>query len=190
VAGDLTNHYEKFQPPERLTLLIEAMARDDRHEAERLQRTCPRKTYTQQDAEFEGRWDMAFDILAVVSIDMRCAWGKLHVLEWVIGNVKDISTGHHVTASLAFRGLCINPLFRRLSRMRAALIRSLAVTQARTRQIRRTHGGREARPPPKQTRPEKSRSAPVRRSYRSGPNGFTAAGASGMSTARRRCGET
>ena len=50
------------------------------------------------------------------------------------------------------------------------------MTQARTRQIRRTQGGSAARPPPKQASPEKSRSMSVRRAYRSGPNGFTAAG--------------
>ena len=72
-----TRHYEQFQPPERLTLLIEAMARDDEGEVERLQRSCPRATFTGRDPQFEDRWSMAFDILAVVSIDLRCLGGKL-----------------------------------------------------------------------------------------------------------------
>ncbi len=82
MAGDPTKLYEQFQPPERLTLLLEAMARDDADEAGRLQRTCPRLTYTMQDAEFGERWAMAFDIMAVVCIDLRAMWAKLHLLEW------------------------------------------------------------------------------------------------------------
>src|SRR4051812_48957539 len=74
VATDPTKLYEQFQPPERLTLLIEAMARDDDAEAQRLQRPCPRIAYTARDPQFEDRWDMAFDILAVVTIDLRCMW--------------------------------------------------------------------------------------------------------------------
>jgi hypothetical protein len=45
---------------------------------------------------------MAFDILAVVSIDLRAMWAKLDVLRWVIGNVHPLATGHHVTATFAF----------------------------------------------------------------------------------------
>ena len=62
-----------FEPPERLTLVIEAMARDDAEEVRRLQQTCPKVTYTERDAEFTDRWTIAFDILAVVSIDLRCS---------------------------------------------------------------------------------------------------------------------
>jgi hypothetical protein len=47
-----TTLYEHFQPPERLTLLLEAMARDDQNEIERLQRSCPRASYTGQDPAF------------------------------------------------------------------------------------------------------------------------------------------
>lgn len=101
-ATEPKRFYEEFTPPERLTLLLEAMARSDEKEAQRLQRTCPRVTYTGQDVEFADRWTMAFDILAVVAIDLRCMWGKLHVLQWVLENTRVIATSHHITATLAF----------------------------------------------------------------------------------------
>src|SRR4029453_18048684 len=80
VSGDPTKLYEQFAPPERLALLIEAMARNDAAEAQRLHRTCPRFTYTGPDVQFTERYTLAFDIMAVISIDLRCAWAKLHVM--------------------------------------------------------------------------------------------------------------
>ena len=102
MAGEATRLYDHFSPPERLALVIEAMARDDAQEAQRLQRSCPRATYTGRDPQFEDRWDMAFDTLAVVSIDLRAMWAKLHVLRWVIDSVHPVATAHNITASLAF----------------------------------------------------------------------------------------
>ena len=81
MAADISRqHYEQFAPPERLTLLIEAMARDDAAESRRLQDTCPRVAYTGPDVRFTERYTLAFDIMAVVTIDLRCAWAKLHVM--------------------------------------------------------------------------------------------------------------
>jgi hypothetical protein len=102
VATDPTKLYEQFQPPERLTLLIEAMARDDAAEAQRLHRTCPRATYTAQDPQFEDRWDMAFDIMAVVNIDLWCLCGKLRVMRCALGGIRDMAVAHRITAALAF----------------------------------------------------------------------------------------
>ena len=51
MATDPTKLYDRFEPPERLTLVLEAMAGDDDGEVGRLQRSCPRRTYTQQDAQ-------------------------------------------------------------------------------------------------------------------------------------------
>jgi hypothetical protein len=94
--------YDRFEPPERLTLVIEAMARDDAREAERLQRTCPRFSYTGPDVQFTERYTLAFDIMAVVTIDLRCVWGKLQVMRCVLGGIRDMAVAHKVTAALAF----------------------------------------------------------------------------------------
>src|SRR5688572_32439728 len=90
--------YDQFQPPERLTLLIEAMARDDAAEARRLQDSCPRRSYTGPDVLFTERYTLAFDVMAVVTIDLRCAWAKLHVMRCVLGGIRDMAVAHKVTA--------------------------------------------------------------------------------------------
>jgi hypothetical protein len=102
VATEPKRLYDQFAPPERLTLLIEAMARDDAAEAERLQRTCPRVSYTGPDVRFTERYTLAFDIMAVVTIDLRCMWGKLHVMRCVLGGIRDMAVAHKITAALAF----------------------------------------------------------------------------------------
>ena len=102
MATEPTRLYEQFAAAERLTLLLEAMARDDAAEAQRLRRTCPRATYTSEDPEFEDRWTMAFDIMSVVCIDLRCLWGKLTVLRWVLGEVREMATAQNITAAFAF----------------------------------------------------------------------------------------
>ena len=86
-------------PTPRFRLAVERL--EDPDEVGRLQRSCHRHSYTMPDAEFGQRWEMAFDIMAVVCIDLRAMWAKLHVLEWVVGDARQIATGHHVTAGLA-----------------------------------------------------------------------------------------
>ena len=95
--------YDRLKPPERLTLTLEALARNDEEEAGRVRGSCPRSTYSGPDAAFDDRWSVAFDIAAVVTIDLRCMWGKLHVLHWVIADVMpDLATALLVTAGLGF----------------------------------------------------------------------------------------
>ena len=79
-GGNYDKLYDRLKPQERLTLYIEAMARDDAAESSRIQSTCPRSTYTGPDPRFYERLSMAFDVTAVVTIDLRCMWGKLHLL--------------------------------------------------------------------------------------------------------------
>src|SRR5690349_21783090 len=95
--------YDQLKPAERLRLVLEAMARDDATESQRLHGTCPRGSFTGPDRKFSDRIEMAFAVASVVLVDLRCMWGKLHMLQWVRGNVvKDLVTAQHVTAALAF----------------------------------------------------------------------------------------
>jgi hypothetical protein len=95
--------YDRLKPPERLTLLLEAMARDDAAEARRLTDSCPVRSYSGPDHGFHGRLDMAFGTVAVVCIDLRCVWAKLQMLHWVIGEVvPQLTTAQHITSTLAF----------------------------------------------------------------------------------------
>ena len=55
MAGALSRNYKALSPPERLVLTVEAMARGDEDEADRLDDSCPRRTHVQGDAEFTER---------------------------------------------------------------------------------------------------------------------------------------
>src|SRR5688500_12157608 len=79
------------------------MARDDGAEAQRLTDSCPVRSYSGPDHRFHGRMPMAFDIVAVVTIDLRCMWGKLDILHWVTGDVvPSLATAQHITSTFAF----------------------------------------------------------------------------------------
>ncbi len=54
--------YDRLTPEERFRLDLEAMARGDREESERLTRTCPRKTYVMNDWGFAGRWQLCAEL--------------------------------------------------------------------------------------------------------------------------------
>lgn len=54
--------YDKLTPEERFRLDLEAMARGDREESERLTRTCPRRTYVMNDWGFAGRWSLTTEL--------------------------------------------------------------------------------------------------------------------------------
>ncbi len=94
--------YEHFAAPERLTLILEALARGDKAEADRLSGACPRKTYTMRDAAFGERLDVSFDIMCIACIDLRCIWGKLDILHWAIAGARLMATSHQIGATFAF----------------------------------------------------------------------------------------
>jgi hypothetical protein len=101
-TGPVTKLYEQFEPAERLTLMLEAMARGDEGEAERLGGSCPRGSYTQRDVRFTERVDTAFDIMAIACVDLRCLWGKVSTLEWATAAARQMATHHQITATFAF----------------------------------------------------------------------------------------
>lgn len=56
----LATMYEKLTPDERVSAFIDAAARRDGDEMDRLNDTCPRKTYTMEDWRYVQRKNMAF----------------------------------------------------------------------------------------------------------------------------------
>src|SRR5687767_9504048 len=56
-AGPVSKRYEYLGPQERLTLILEALARGDSGEADRLSGSCPRKDYRMRDAAYGDRLD-------------------------------------------------------------------------------------------------------------------------------------
>lgn len=64
-------HYEQLTAHERFVLMLEAMARRDDTECDRLADTCPQKIYRCDDAEFRDRMKRAYHITMTVALNMR-----------------------------------------------------------------------------------------------------------------------
>src|ERR1700712_2281172 len=94
--------YEQFTPTERVTLVLEAMGRQDEAEADKLARTCPRKTYTMGDAAYSDRLEAASDVMLVSLVALRCACGRLEVLHGLLADLDQLDRWHHVNAAMAF----------------------------------------------------------------------------------------
>ena len=94
--------YDTFAPKERLVLMLEAMAREDHAEADRLRAACPRRTYQQSDADFIDRMTVAFDTAAVVCTDLQRLCGSLRLIYWAKGAVEGLTKLSTIVAEMAF----------------------------------------------------------------------------------------
>lgn len=65
----LTTMYEKLTPDERLSAFIDAAARRDGDEMDRLNDTCPRKTYTIEDWSYVRGKQKAFALTSAIHGD-------------------------------------------------------------------------------------------------------------------------
>jgi hypothetical protein len=78
MASDpLSRNYDQLKGDERFVLLVEAMARKDDAEADRLEDSCPRLVYRQDDLEFRDRMKRAYLIAMLVTINIR--WRLEHI---------------------------------------------------------------------------------------------------------------
>jgi hypothetical protein len=85
--------YDKLTAEERFRLVLEAKARDDTTEVERLKRTCPTKTYSMSDAAYGDRYEFSELLVLIVALDLTqypaklevagaFAWAAPHLLEY------------------------------------------------------------------------------------------------------------
>jgi hypothetical protein len=74
-----SRHYGSFTAHERFALLVEAMARRDDREADRLGDTCPRLTYRAEDQAFRERMRLASTIANRVCLNMRAGLAKIRI---------------------------------------------------------------------------------------------------------------
>lgn len=63
--------YENLSIKQRVTLSLEAVARDDEDEGKRLVRTCPKKTYTMNDDAFTKPIEVFFSLGMAIACDIR-----------------------------------------------------------------------------------------------------------------------
>ncbi len=73
--------YDRLTPEERFRLDLEAMARGDMSESERLVRTCPRKNYVMNDWGFAGRWQLAGELTLRVYARIAQLLERLHMVD-------------------------------------------------------------------------------------------------------------
>ena len=72
-------HYEILTSHERFALILEAMARRDDGEADRLEDTCPRFLYRAEDQAFRDRMRRAYGIASRVCLNMRAGLAQLRM---------------------------------------------------------------------------------------------------------------
>jgi hypothetical protein len=80
MAGRVADqHYGRLSAQERFALLLEAMARRDEREADRLEDTCPRQTYRGEDQAFRGRMLHAYMIASRAWLDLQPGLAQLRM---------------------------------------------------------------------------------------------------------------
>lgn len=94
--------YDQLKPAERATLVLQALARSDQAESDRLVGACPRKTYSANDDRFVGRMAASFDLMAGAVADLGHEAGKLFILTLLLEMLDRLMTRHTMNATLAF----------------------------------------------------------------------------------------
>jgi len=77
----LTSMYDRLTAEERFRLVVEACAREDERETERLTNTCPRKTYEMNDLAFVGRLIASQLLSSYVCAELVEVVGMLRTIE-------------------------------------------------------------------------------------------------------------
>lgn len=73
----LARQYGALTAAERFSLMIEALARGDENDADRLEDSCPQKYYHMDDHEFRDRMKRAYLIALMVCLNMRQGLGQI-----------------------------------------------------------------------------------------------------------------
>lgn len=85
---DVTRYYPLLTEDERFRLFVEAMGRKDEQELDRLEATCPRRTYSAQEHEYT-RKKMFFAILALTSALQELRVDLLATLALIVAFASD-----------------------------------------------------------------------------------------------------
>ena len=67
----VTRSYVFLTPAERFALTVEALARGDKADADRLEQTCPKQTYSHSDAEFRDRLQRSYTITLLAMLNLQ-----------------------------------------------------------------------------------------------------------------------
>src|SRR5687767_10330116 len=98
----VSKHYEVLTPAERFALTIEAMARGDGNDADRLEDTCPRFTYYKEDVEYRDRMKRAYLIALLATINLKWRVEQVRSAEMFCKLHEHFAEGPTLVATTAF----------------------------------------------------------------------------------------
>jgi hypothetical protein len=76
----LVHRYDRLDPEERFRAALDAAARDDDEEYDRLWDTCPMRRYSMTDAAFTDRWRASSTLATAVAVDLGPRLANLRML--------------------------------------------------------------------------------------------------------------
>jgi hypothetical protein len=76
----LVHRYDRLEPEERFRAALDAAARGDEEEYDRLWDTCPMRHYSMTDAAFTDRWRATSTLATAVAIDLGPRLANLRML--------------------------------------------------------------------------------------------------------------
>lgn len=80
-ANGLARRYDRLTPDERARAALEASARGDFEERDRLIDSCPRHTYSEPDAAFMDRLDASRDLAVIVALELSARLAQARMLD-------------------------------------------------------------------------------------------------------------
>ena len=98
----LKNHYACLTPAERFALTVEAMARGDRAEADRLEDACPKLDYRHNDAEFRDRMQRSYTIALLAMVNLQKHLAVIRCSGVIVEQHRAYAEGPKLVAACAF----------------------------------------------------------------------------------------
>ena len=98
----LTRQYGSLTGAERFALMLEAMARKDEPDADRLEDTCPWHNYRIEDPEFPARMKRAFMITAFAMTNVRRGLAMVEAAKIFRDSYREFAGGPTLVATTAF----------------------------------------------------------------------------------------
>jgi hypothetical protein len=98
----LKHHYACLTPAERFALTIEAMARGDEAEADRLEDACPKFDYRHNDAEFRDRMQRSYTIALLATVNLQKLLAVIRCSSVFVEQHRAYADGPKLVAACAF----------------------------------------------------------------------------------------
>lgn len=103
---DVSRHYDILTPQERLVLTIEALARGDSDDSNKLIESCPKERCTMNDSGFSMAYSRLMDIALINLVDAYQALARANLAIGVVAGGRDDKWAyyfHHKTNQLSIQ---------------------------------------------------------------------------------------